>query len=211
VPQLVKVASAQVLELFATQIRKAALTLAETPEERTLVEIILKDLLAGQVSKTNFFHGVKVCPPMKSADSVYHRPMAKPKHGSPDIAMAFMRKCIESGYPDLAAAAIQHMLSVNATSSPKTQARAEAVLLPLVSLLLADARVRAALPDALIRDLGQEALRLCLDGLHTQGGNTSRPEISQILNVASWSGDLDVMREVYVWQSPFRHEQATES
>jgi hypothetical protein len=63
VPQLVKVASAQVLELFATHIQKVAPTLAQTPEERTLVEMILKDLLSGQVSKTHFFHGVKVRPP----------------------------------------------------------------------------------------------------------------------------------------------------
>jgi hypothetical protein len=213
VPQLLKVASAQVLELFATHIRKVAPTLAQTPEERTLVEMILKDLLSGQVSKTHFFHGVKIRPPMKSADSAYHQPMPKPKpkNGSPDIAMAFMRKCIESDHPELAAATIRHMLSVNATSSPKSQARAEAVLLPLVPLILAEAGVRAALPDALVRDLGQAAVRLCLDGLHTHGGNTSRSEISQILDVASWSGDLVVMREVYVWQSPFRHRQDTES
>jgi hypothetical protein len=196
VPQIVKIASAKVQEAFATHIQEVSSILVQSPTDTKLIRPILEDLLAGQVSKTNFFRSVEVRQTYDSDDDEYMATLVKPKskspHGSPKIALSIMKKCVDSGHPHLAAAAITHMLKMDAVSSPVAQARAKTVLLPLVSLLLVEPQILAALPTELFNDLKRTSVELSLDEIHRYGGKITRSELAQILDVAEHSGKPDI-------------------
>jgi hypothetical protein len=179
----VQVGSTEFLEAFAMHVSKAASTLASTAEDRLIVKSILDGLLAGQVTKIDFFKVVED-----------HRFPYGTKRSSPDIAINFINKCIVAGQPDLAAGAVRQVLDMATTSTAETQARAETVLLPLLSHLMAEPQMYAVLPESLIGDLGQAAVKGSLEGIRAQDGFViTRKDLLTLLDVALQSGNSDLI------------------
>jgi hypothetical protein len=194
-PQLVKAANDAVLEVFSTKLGSVASTLAQTSEDRTILQGILRELLASQMSKIDFFYSKELS---KSDYSGMYVSQPKVQRSSPKVALAFLKKCVDAGHPSLAMIAIKHITNMNKIAPLEAQARAKSVLLPLVPLLLADSKLRAALPNELVVCLGRTAVKLCLDHVQTHARHISQHELGQLLDVAEASSNVALIAKTYV-------------
>jgi hypothetical protein len=190
-----------VLEALASYLGKISLTIGQTPEDGALLKAVMGELLAGQIPKIDFFKNVEISkpnPPPGTYGSIYQVHQPQQQSGSPDITLAFLKKCVDAEHSTLAAAAIKHVLDMDAVSPLEAQARAKAVLLPLVPLIVADPDLRAALSDDLVTDLGRTAIQLSLDRLNAQVGRVTRSELALILDGAVASDNTEMIVNVYV-------------
>jgi hypothetical protein len=182
-----------VLDIFAAYLHEQTSRIAPSPEDRALVKTILGELLAGQVDKVDFFKGVVAKQPIPAG---YYG--AKPSTGSPDIALAFIKKCVAYGNPAVAAAALEHMLDCRALPADIYYLRTEQVLLPLAPLLCNDPSARAAIPHELMSKLGQTVVQQMISAIQTKSGQISRKDLGLMLDTATQTGNAELITESYV-------------
>jgi hypothetical protein len=205
-PQIKKVGTTEILEAFATHLHNHAEDLAKTAEEKAMVSSVLGELLAGQLAKLDFFKDDPSRRP--GAPGYNYSYLTNTPRSSPDTAVAFMGKCVATGNPQLVEASVKRMIDMKGVPPAEAQSRAKAVLLPLVPRICADPVLRGALSDDLVRQLGQEAVRLSLEGIVALKGRITREELAALLDVSVQSGNIDTIGAAYV-DSPFLDENST--
>jgi hypothetical protein len=191
----------RILEAFTVHLGKVAPALAQTPEDHVILQTILVEQLGSEMSKIDFFRGVEITKPgyPGTYGSTCYTSQAKPQRGSPDVTLAFVKKCAYAGHPSLATEVIKHITKTDKITPSEAQARAKEVLLPLVPLLLADPHLQAVLPDGSVTHLGRIAVQLFLDDVRTHAGRITRSELARVLDVAVASANVAMIVDLYVY------------
>ncbi|EEB99305.1 hypothetical protein MPER_01040, partial [Moniliophthora perniciosa FA553] len=104
-PQLKNLASADVLEAFASHLQSVLGTQRLKHEEESILREMIRDMLAALLDKLDLFK-------LYVAPTPRYSWRAPEPDGKPDIAMKFIKQCLDSANVHVAADALERMITV---------------------------------------------------------------------------------------------------
>uniref|UniRef100_A0A0W0FCW6 Uncharacterized protein n=1 Tax=Moniliophthora roreri TaxID=221103 RepID=A0A0W0FCW6_MONRR len=176
-PQLKNLASTDVLEAFVSHLQSIIGTQDSRQEEVIILREVVRDILAVLLDKLDFFK-------LYVAPTPRYSWRAPEPQGKPDVAMKFIKQCLDSDNMHLAADALERMMDVCGQLDEISRIRTKTVLLPLVPLLSQDLKSRSPRPDLPLSKLSETSVKCSLEILDSKGGRFSREDFSPIVNAA---------------------------
>jgi hypothetical protein len=168
------VASIDVLEAFASHLQADMERLVSTQEDQAILRGVITDILSVLLDKLDFFKLYDT-----SGPGYYWR---KERTGKPDVAMKFIKQCLDTDNAPLAAKALERMMAACGQSDPENKIRARTVLLPLLPLLANDLKSRSPRPDLPLAKLCEFSVKMSLEASDSNGGSFTRADVSAMLN-----------------------------
>ncbi|KAJ8075191.1 hypothetical protein PM082_019519 [Marasmius tenuissimus] len=183
-----------VLQSYATYLHTDIKRLAPDAVNQSLLKEIITEMLTCILEHLELFQ-VKTAP-SSALYLQYRQPAATTLKGSPAMAMKFITQCLESDNPAIAIATLKRMMDMTGQTQDVAQARATAVLLPLIQLLSKDPKTKPYLPQLPLADISEVVIPLVLQSIEVQGGTFTQDTICAILDSLAICGTPELLMSV---------------
>ncbi|KAK7036717.1 hypothetical protein VNI00_011382 [Paramarasmius palmivorus] len=184
-PQLKMVASTDVLEAFARHLQADLERLAPTQEDQAVLREVITEVLGVLLDKLDFLRLYNA-----SGRGYYWR---TERTGKPDVAMKFIKQCLDSDNAPLAAEALERTMAACGQSDPENKIRARTVLLPLLPPLANDLKSRSPRPDLPLAKLCEFSVKMSLEASDSSGGSFTREDVSAMLNAIIMGNNVGLL------------------